>query len=350
MYRAFAAVVMICLYCAGAICVVRNEGQQYRRTHTAGKPVASASLPTSAASPAKVPEKPDPPPATTNLPPVVASADKGKLRTPEATPQPSHSSVSVPAPLPDPALVPDPIWNSPQVKKSWDLANLKPADRGQIGHDLNQLIEKFNPVYNDDKLQLRANRVLTRLCDAASPKEARFQLRILDSDQVNAFSHPGGYIYITRGLLNSIGDDEDYMLEFAIGHEMAHVELNHALICLTDPEVMSRNDGTVEKLYLVIIPNGFIDKEPGAKNQEFNADEWIYKLMTKLHRTNYRCLKFLYRLKEYATEKRFASGDKRAVPSKEESPVSNHYRAHLATEDRINHLLKFRDQLSTRPK
>ena len=43
---------------------------------------------------------------------------------------------------------------------------------------------------------------------------------------VNAFSTPGGYIYVSRGLFDLIGEDEDYALRFAVGHEIAHVDLN----------------------------------------------------------------------------------------------------------------------------
>ena len=76
----------------------------------------------------------------------------------------------------------------------------------------------------------------------------------MDSDEVNAFSHPGGYVYVNRGLFDLIGEDEDYALQFAVGHEIAHVDLQHAIKCLQDPDVKKMTGGTMRKLYWLIIP------------------------------------------------------------------------------------------------
>lgn len=50
-----------------------------------------------------------------------------------------------------------------------------------------------------------------------------------------------------------IGEDEDHALEFAIGHEIAHVERQHAIACLNDPGVRKFSDGTLQKLYFLIL-------------------------------------------------------------------------------------------------
>ncbi len=66
-------------------------------------------------------------------------------------------------------------------------------------------------------------------------KDVHYTFTVLESDAVCAFSHPGGYVYVCRGLFNLIGEDEDYALEFAVGHEIAHVDLQHALAGLAGP-------------------------------------------------------------------------------------------------------------------
>ena len=97
--------------------------------------------------------------------------------------------------------------------------------------------------------------------DAAKPfletvarKDIHYTFEIMDSDEVNAFSHPGGYVYVNRGLFGLIGEDEDYALQFAVGNEIAHVDLRHAIKCLQDPDIKEMSGGTIRKLYWLIIP------------------------------------------------------------------------------------------------
>lgn len=61
-----------------------------------------------------------------------------------------------------------------------------------------------------------------------SRRDIRYLLRVLDSDIVNAFSAPGGFVYLTTALLEHLGNDSDALAN-VIGHELAHVELQHAL-------------------------------------------------------------------------------------------------------------------------
>jgi hypothetical protein len=366
MHRFLIAITVGCLYTAGTVWLVRHEGESYR----------SMVLGTKEGPRSKKPPSRDAA-DTTSSPPVLPKSGGESQRSstvskPESVPSPIERdpapvtpptqvviapapAPAVVAPIPDtkPALTRDPIWNSEAVTKSWDVMQLKTEDVDQIGADLHELIMKYNRETDNDVLQLRVNQVLQRLRSQFAPKSGRFGITILESDAANAFSHPGGYIYISRGLLELIGADRDYALEFAIGHEMAHLELHHAILCLRDPGVSKRKGGTVEKLYTLIIPNGYFDDPAGGVNQEFQADEWIYTRMKRLeplHRTDRECFVFLYILEDYAKAKDFASGNKTPRPSREHSILENHYRAHLATRDRLDHLKKFRDELSSRKK
>ena len=60
-----------------------------------------------------------------------------------------------------------------------------------------------------------------------------YQIKIIDSPEVNAFSLPGGYIYIYTGLLKKIGNDDD-ALAAVIGHESAHAVLKHVVKQMSD--------------------------------------------------------------------------------------------------------------------
>lgn len=65
----------------------------------------------------------------------------------------------------------------------------------------------------------------------AGRKDITYSLQVLDSDVVNAFAAPGGYVFITTGLLRHIGNDADALAN-VLGHEVAHVEHKHGMNAL----------------------------------------------------------------------------------------------------------------------
>ncbi len=88
-------------------------------------------------------------------------------------------------------------------------------------------------------------KVNRRVLDIATPvlaeaqkdrPDVSFRVRVIDSPEINAFSIPGGYIYIYRGLLDKIGPDDDDALACVIGHEAAHVVRRHVVKQMSDSE------------------------------------------------------------------------------------------------------------------
>jgi predicted Zn-dependent protease len=65
-----------------------------------------------------------------------------------------------------------------------------------------------------------------------------YRVMILDTDVPNAFSTPGGHIFITRGIIN-LATSED-MLAAIIAHEMAHIQLEHAVADIKQTRVTQR--------------------------------------------------------------------------------------------------------------
>ncbi|MBO8141829.1 MAG: M48 family metallopeptidase [Firmicutes bacterium] len=66
----------------------------------------------------------------------------------------------------------------------------------------------------------------------AGRKEITYQLTVIRSDAVNAFAAPGGYVFVTTGLLSHIGDDADALAN-VLGHEVAHIEHKHGMNAIT---------------------------------------------------------------------------------------------------------------------
>lgn len=104
----------------------------------------------------------------------------------------------------------------------------------QLGREADkQIVEQFG-VYDDPELQEYVRRVgeqvlaqshLRRETAAPEYRATRFTFRVLDTEVVNAFALPGGFVYVTRGLLAHL--DNEAQLAVVLGHEVAHVAARH---------------------------------------------------------------------------------------------------------------------------
>lgn len=366
MTRHLVPMIVGCLYVLGAAMVVRHEGQSYRDGlgRSGGSAEATATrtdrdgVAEGAAETAEPPPRPEPRAVVANrLSEAPASntaiALKPNPSPPAAAPPAGGLAIAATPPAeaargladPDGAILKvkdDPIWGGPELERSWNLDRLTREDEAAIGERLNAIILKFNPDYTGPELR-RVKEAAEPLRREAASRGMTYQFFVLDSDVANAFSHPGGYIYLSRKLVDLLPEDENYLLEFVIGHEMAHVELHHALACLRSPSVRKFSDGILPKLYTLIIPHGYFD------NFETAADDWAYHEMSRRGRTNYECLKFLKMLDRYARANNFDARrgkpeelfeQLRRSPAGERafSPIDNHLRAHPPAFERLRHL------------
>ncbi|MFO7839122.1 MAG: M48 family metalloprotease [Desulfosalsimonadaceae bacterium] len=105
----------------------------------------------------------------------------------------------------------------------------------KIGNKTDKEITAQYGVYPDESLQAYVDRVGQKVLqgsDLRSPevparfRETPFTFRVLDSPVVNAFALPGGYIYITRGLLAHLQNEAQ--LAVVLGHELGHVAARHS--------------------------------------------------------------------------------------------------------------------------
>jgi predicted Zn-dependent protease len=100
------------------------------------------------------------------------------------------------------------------------------------------LEDRYGGVIRDRSAELRMQGVGQRLCERTPCMESCYRYRLLNSGSVNAFSLPGGRVYITRGLYERLGDDG--LLAAVIAHEMAHLA--------NRDHFRPRNDGFQESL------------------------------------------------------------------------------------------------------
>lgn len=109
------------------------------------------------------------------------------------------------------------------------------AQAKKLGAQADQQIQAQFGVYDNESLQKYVEGVAEKVLavsdmrDAGTPKkyqDTEFTFRVLASPVVNAFALPGGYVYVTRGLLTHLKSEAQ--LAVVLGHEIGHVAARHA--------------------------------------------------------------------------------------------------------------------------
>src|SRR5690606_25074031 len=105
----------------------------------------------------------------------------------------------------------------------------------QIGAQADKEIAAQYGIYEDEELNNYVSELGQKLVEVshlrredADPQfqNTQFTFRVLNSPIVNAFALPGGYVYVTRGLLAHL--DNEAQLAVVLGHEIGHVAARHA--------------------------------------------------------------------------------------------------------------------------
>ena len=96
-----------------------------------------------------------------------------------------------------------------------------------LGRQYHPQILKETPPYEDVALTAYVQRVGERVAVQSHRSDLIYRFTVLDSADVNAFALPGGYIYITRGLLAYLNSEAQ--LAAVLGHEIGHVTARHSV-------------------------------------------------------------------------------------------------------------------------
>ena len=97
----------------------------------------------------------------------------------------------------------------------------------RFGRELAARILGNYKLLDDEKINRYVNLVGKGLALYAGRPEIRYHFGVLDSDEINAFAAPGGYIFITRGALMKM--DNEAQLAGVLAHEIAHVVRKHVV-------------------------------------------------------------------------------------------------------------------------
>jgi predicted Zn-dependent protease len=108
-----------------------------------------------------------------------------------------------------------------------DFAIVSEAEEIEQGRRYHKEIIASYGVYDDPALQQYVNRIGQELAARSHRAHLKFTFTVLDSPDINAFALPGGYVYVTRGIMAYL--DSEAELAGVLGHEIGHVTARHSV-------------------------------------------------------------------------------------------------------------------------
>ena len=113
-------------------------------------------------------------------------------------------------------------------KMAKGAAGIGPEEEKVIGESVAiEIVGKYGGLVKSPAILERVNLVGRAVARYSNRPELNWRFCVLNSDSVNAFSAPDGYVFITRGLYNLAKNDD--VLAGILGHEITHITERHAL-------------------------------------------------------------------------------------------------------------------------
>ena len=149
----------------------------------------------------------------------------------------------------------------------------------EVGREVSAKVVAFFHLYKDEALTRYVNMVGASVAAQAERQDITYHFAVLDSDDINAFSAPGGYIFITRGAVVLCEDESE--LAGVLAHEVGHVAGKHVLRIVERDKTMragmeEAKDRMPGSAYLHKMSKGILIKliDQGlAPSDEYDADQ-----------------------------------------------------------------------------
>lgn len=217
------------------------------------------------------------------------------------------------------------------------LSGLAPGAGASIGQrEHPRVVAAYGGRYRNKKVESLLGDVTKRLVAVSSTPRQNYRLTVLNSPVVNAFALPGGYLYVTRGLLALANDTSE--VAAVLAHEMAHVTENHAF--------QRQQRARQAKLVNKVVTDVIADEQEGqialtssqvslasfSRGQELAADRIGVEMMAKAGLDPYAAARFLTSMGRFS---RFRAD---SLSSNANSP--NFLASHPATPARISQVIE----------
>lgn len=103
---------------------------------------------------------------------------------------------------------------------------LSEAEEIALGQQSDGQVVSSYGVYNDAKITKFVADLGNRMVPVSHRPNLKYEFKVLDSPVINAFAVPGGYVYITRGILAYMNNEAEFA--GVMGHEIGHITARHS--------------------------------------------------------------------------------------------------------------------------
>lgn len=219
---------------------------------------------------------------------------------------------------------------------------MSPQQEQAVGKDQHpRILQQFGGTYDEADLQAYVNQIGNRLKAVSELPDQNFTFTLLNSNVVNAFALPGGYVYISRGLL-ALAENEAEVAG-VMAHEIGHVTARHSAQRYSRG-VLAQGGVTLGALLAGVLGGGELAKtvqELGgtgaqvylagySRDQEFQSDELGVRYLTRAGYDPTAMASFLEKLGAQSDLAKKLAG-KEGAPD----PATSMFATHPRTPDRV---------------
>jgi len=195
------------------------------------------------------------------------------------------------------------------------------------GADISKAIDRESLLVDDPFLTNWVNGIGDNLAKYRAREDITYTFRIINSDEINAFSLPGGFVHVDMGLLNTVSSDDE--LAGVLAHEIGHVERRHAVTMQEKSQILGVLIGVLSILspiaYIFGGYGGDLAMGKFSREDELQADQYGLQLMSRAGYDPQAMVDFMDTLRQlYETP---------------ETPTDKWMESHPQSSDRIAHLV-----------
>ena len=172
-------------------------------------------------------------------------------------------------------------------KPTLNWKNPSKEDEVALGREISGSLLGASPLVKNDALQQYVNQVGRWVANQSERADLPWKFGVIESEDINAFSAPGGYVLITKGLYQKLQNEAQ--LAGVLGHEIAHITKKHQLKVLQKQQLLGYG---ASRLSMILAKDNQLAKkaiDSGAeisarsldKEAEFEADRMGMVLATR---------------------------------------------------------------------
>ncbi len=196
----------------------------------------------------------------------------------------------------------------------------------RIGQQAAHEVDSQNPILSDPILNEWVTSIGTNLAQYRARPDINYTFKIIDTNDINAFSLPGGFVYVNYGILNFVNSDDE--LAGVLGHEMGHVERRNQITLNAKAQILNIILGVLSMVSPFVWRFGSLIQdlslEKMSRIDELQADQYGLLLMTRAGYDPDAMVTFMERLGAQDTE----GADL----------LNKYFEDHPPTPDRVAHL------------